>query len=156
MKDGGICYMSETLKATEGYESFSTQRTHTIGAEGLSGSMEDYLEMIYRIAASGRAVRVKELSSSLGVSASSASKMTVALRERGLVNFEKYGYITLTEDGRLAGEYLLHRHNVVNSFLCALNSTKSELSETEKIEHYLRRDTVENMERWLLEKGKNF
>ena len=144
--------MGEKIKASETY--FGTQRAHAIGAEGLSGSMEDYLEMIYRIDTGGRAVRVRDLASSLGVSASSASKMTASLRERGLVNFEKYGYITLTESGRLAGEYLLHRHNVVNSFLCALNGTENEISETEKIEHYLRRATVENMEKWLKRTGR--
>lgn len=130
-------------------DKFRTQRAYLTCMEGLSGSMEDYLEMIYRISKEGGAVRIKDLSSRLSVSPSSASKMAGVLKGRGLVLFEKYGYITLTERGRITGEYLFHRHRVVNSFLCKLNGTEEELAETEKIEHYLRVETVSNMEKFL-------
>lgn len=131
------------------FGTFSSKGILTAHDGSLSGSMEDYLEMIYRISREGGAVRVKDLSSNLGVSPSSASRMTGVLKMRGLVNSERYSYITLTEEGRVLGEYLLHRHEVVNSFLCLLNQSKEELKQTEAIEHYLSDVTVTNMERVL-------
>ena len=46
-----------------------------------------------------------------------------------------------------AGEYLLHRHDILQDFLRTLNGPQSELEEVEKIEHFLGRETVENLER---------
>lgn len=141
--------MEDKSNRAGNFGTFSTRGILTAHGAYLSGSMEDYLEMIYRISKEGGAVRIKELSAKLGVSPSSASRMTGILRTKGLVNFEKYSYITLTENGRVLGEYLLFRHGVVHSFLCRLNKTKDELSQTEAIEHYLTDTTVSNMERLL-------
>ena len=38
---------------------------------------------------------------------------------------------------------------MLQEFFCALNHTDSELEQVEKIEHYINRRTVENMERML-------
>jgi Mn-dependent DtxR family transcriptional regulator len=75
--------------------------------------------------------------------------MAAKLKESGMVNFEPYGIITLTDKGRELGEYLLRRHEIVSRFFCRVNDTESELELAEKIEHYLDRRTVENMERLL-------
>lgn len=136
------------------YGTFSSGASLTGAGGVLSASMEDYLEMIYRISKEGRAVRVRDVSASLGVSPSSVSRMTGALKVKGLVNFEKYGYITLTENGKVTGAKLLHRHEVVNSFLCLLNGSEDELRQTEQIEHYLTDATVANMERFIKESKK--
>lgn len=139
--------MKDNNSINDVYGTFSSKGMLTAHQSSLSGSMEDYLEMIYRISKKGNAVRVKELSSALGVSPSSASRMTGILRSKGLVNFEKYSYITLTEDGTTLSEYLFNRHETVNSFLCLINKTNNELIQTEAIEHYLNDLTVTNMER---------
>jgi len=55
----------------------------------------------------------------------------------------------VTDKGHAQGRYLLHRHRVLQEFFCALNHTDSELEQVEKIEHYINRRTVENMERML-------
>lgn len=136
----------------DAYGTFSSRSMHALSEGAMSGSMEDYLEMIFRLSRDGKAVRVKDLSSSLGVSPSSASRMTGVLKARGLVDFEKYGYITLTEEGKASGKYLLCRHETVNAFLCLLNNTSDELIQTEAIEHYLSDVTVSNMER-IVKKG---
>lgn len=111
----------------------------------LTTAMEDYLEMIFRLSGDG-GVRVGELSEHLHVKPSSASKMISHLAEKGLVDAEKYGRVRLSEKGRVAGAYLIRRHETVHRFLCALNGTSNELEEAEKIEHFLSRRTVENLE----------
>jgi len=51
----------------------------------ITSSMEDYLEMIYRIHSSGEAVRIGALAESLNVKPSSASKMVDNLKRQGMV-----------------------------------------------------------------------
>ena len=76
-------------------------------------SMEDYLEMIFRLTAGRPSVGVNEVAARLHVRPSSASKMIGKLRDASLVAFEKYGQITLTEQGKERGRYFLWRHNEI-------------------------------------------
>lgn len=116
----------------------------------LTPAMEDYLEMICRLAADSPVVRRREIAGHLHVSPASASKMTQQLKDEGYINAEKYGYVSLTDKGRQAGEYLLFRHQVLHRFLCALNQSDNELEQAEKLEHFLNRTTVANL--WQLTK----
>ena len=105
------------------------------GAE-LTPAMEDYLEMICRLMETHTVVRLGELAEVLHVKPSSASKMIRLLSETGYINAEK---------GRLSGDYLLYRHDVLQRFLCLLNNTDNELEQVEKIEHFLDARTIENL-----------
>lgn len=116
---------------------------------GMTNAMEDYLEMIARLAQNGGRVRVNDLSRVLHVKASSVTKMVQHLARSGYVDAEKYGSIRLTEQGRAAGRYLLHRHDVLRRFLCAVNRSQDELEQAEKIEHFVDRRTILNMQRLL-------
>ncbi len=100
----------------------------------LSASMEDYLEMIYRLSEEDSYTRVLELANALHVQPPSASRMLQRLAEEGLVEYEKYSIIRLTEQGHTIGAYLLHRHNVLEQFL-ALLGVPDVLEDAERIEH---------------------
>ena len=77
---------------------------HNVGE--VTESMEDYLEMIGRCMEEHGYVRVGALADKLNVRPSSVSKMVGRLRELGLVQFEKYGLITLTKKGdEIAASY---------------------------------------------------
>lgn len=115
----------------------------------ITSSMEDYLEMICRIHRDGQPVRIKELAECLHVKPSSASKMVGNLRKQGLVCFEKYGSVSLTDDGLELGEYLLFRHEVLHRFFCYINQNSDELEQVEKVEHFIEPKTVYNIEKWL-------
>ncbi len=129
-------------------DGFYTQRGYEArdGAP-LTVGMEDYLEMMCRIERQGGEVRIRELAARLHVSPSSASKMVAHIAALGYVNAERYGLITLTEAGREAGGYLLYRHGVVERFLRAVNGSRDETEQAERIEHFLDRRTVYNLER---------
>lgn len=60
----------------------------------LTASMEDYLEMIYRLSIKTGFVRLHELANALNVQPPSATKMVQKLAELNLINYEKYGVIT--------------------------------------------------------------
>lgn len=132
-------------------DGFYTLKGYTLLEHGLlTAAMEDYLEMICRMGQeSQEVVRVSALAAALHVQPSSASKMAGNLRAQGLVHFPRYGCISLTETGRLMGEYLLRRHELVHRLLCEINGSGGELEECEKIEHFLSPRTVGNLEGFL-------
>ena len=117
----------------------------------ITPAMEDYLEMIYRILQKCSFVRINVLAKRLNVKPSSASKMVSNLKEKGLVSFEKYGYIILTKGGEEIGSYLLKRHNILNELLCMINKSDNELEQVEKIEHYFNTETISNIEEFIKE-----
>ena len=133
-----------------GQEGFYTMKGYTLLEHGLiTSSMEDYLEMICRLSEENEVVRISTLARALHVKPPSASKMAGNLRAQDLIEFPKYGCITLTELGKRMGQYLMRRHELVNRLLCFLNGTADELEEVEKIEHFLSPRTVESIERFL-------
>ena len=134
---------------------FYTQKGYELHkTDDLTASMEDYLEMICRMLKGQDIVRIQALSENLHVKPSSASKMVNALKERGYISFQKYGYLTATPKGLEVGEYLLYRHDILHEFLCLLNHSENELEQVEKIEHYINRETVANLH-LLLERLKS-
>jgi len=76
---------------------------------------------------------------------SSASKMVDHLKESGLVQAERYGYIRPTPEGIALGDYLLYRHNLLNQFLCYINHSDNELEQVERIEHFIDERTIRNI-----------
>jgi Mn-dependent DtxR family transcriptional regulator len=107
--------------------------------------MEDYLEMICRNSLQDGYIRINKLAELLNVKASSASKMVQKLGELGMLKYEKYGIIILTDSGKEIGEYLLERHKIIEEFLSFLECGDDVLIQTELIEHNINASTVENL-----------
>ena len=131
--------MEENFYTTRGYEIQSY--TNNL----LTSSMEDYLEMIYRGYLADGYIRLSKLASLLNVKDSSASKMVQKLGKLKLINYEKYGVITLTPKGIEIGHFLLYRHNILENFLRLLGGEDNLLVETELIEHVISKKTVNNI-----------
>jgi len=117
----------------------------------LSASMEDYLEMIYRLSKDTGFTRINELSEALNVHPPSATRMVQKLGLLNLLQYEKYGVILLRAEGKRLGELLLERHNMIEAFfrLLGINEEKI-LAETEKVEHTLSDETVKCFEKYIL------
>lgn len=111
----------------------------------ITSSMEDYLEMIYRLHKDNQIIRINNLAQHLNVKPSSASKMVSNLKKYGLVDFEKYSVILLTKKGLDLGEYLLFRHELLHKLFCIINNTTNELEQVEKVEHFIDTRTIQNL-----------
>ena len=126
----------------------STENFHTFNEymkkeeDNLTASMEDYLEMIYRLSSETNFTRIHDLANSLNVQPPSATKMVQKLSDYKLINYERYGIITLTEKGKNLGKFLLDRHNTIERFLRLLGISHNILEQTEKIEHTISNDTL--------------
>lgn len=113
----------------------------------LTASMEDYLEMIYRLSLNTGYTRIHDLSYTLNVQPPSATKMVQRLGELKLLKYEKYGIIILEEEGKILGKALLKKHMIIEDFLRVLGISESGvLEETEKVEHTLSDETVKCFE----------
>lgn len=111
--------------------------------DSLTASMQDYLEMIYRLSLKKGFTRVHDLSKSLNVQPPSATKMIQKLSDLKLLKYEKYGIIILEKEGEVIGEALLNRHNIIEHLLKILGIPEEEiLKETEKIEHTISKKTT--------------
>ncbi|MDX9872619.1 MAG: transcriptional regulator MntR [Clostridia bacterium] len=111
----------------------------------LTPSMEDYLEMAYRLGREKGYARASDLAEALNVQPPSASKMVQKLAELGYFNYERYGVIEFTERGRETGEYLLQRHETIEKFLTMIGVVNNTLEDTEKIEHTISEETYKQI-----------
>lgn len=141
------------FRTVRGYQ-IKQQKTNPI-----TPSMEDYLEMAYRLAGEKGYTRIGDLATALNVQPPSASKMVQKWAEMGYMQFEKYGIIELTKSGSSLGAYLLKRHETIERFFSMLGVDEGLLEETEAIEHYITPGTtnkimllvefMENNPKWL-------
>lgn len=82
----------------------------------ISAALEDYLEAILNLTAEAKVARSKDIAEILGVSRASVTGALRTLKEKGLANYEPYGYITLTDRGLAAGKEVARKHEILKSF----------------------------------------
>ena len=108
----------------------------------LTESMEDYLETIYRLAEQKGYVRAVDISETLGVQASSVTRMIQKLDEGGFILYEKYRNIALTPAGNRYGRFLVWRDRTLEEFLRLLSADVGVKDQVEGIEHYITPTTM--------------
>ncbi len=125
-----------------------TGRKMIAKAEDITASMEDYLEAIYHISRVHKVARAKQIASRMDVAMSSVTGALKHLSQHGLVNYDPYEYITLTERGREIASDIARRHTVLKSFLVNVLSVAEPLADEAacKMEHAI---TGEVLERFL-------
>ncbi|MDH3955606.1 MAG: metal-dependent transcriptional regulator, partial [Desulfobacteraceae bacterium] len=84
---------------------------------GLSESLEDYLEIILDLEKSNKVARAKDIAEKMGVLRGSVTGALKNLAQKGLINYEPYSFITLTQKGSAIAKEITRRHNVIKAFL---------------------------------------
>ena len=110
----------------------------------MTESMEDYLEAIYEICKLSRVARVKQISERMGVTNASVVGALRVLREKGLIEQERYGYIRLTKSGRERARCVANRHQALAEFFQdVLGISRSQAEQDAcKAEHNLGAETI--------------
>lgn len=119
-----------------------TERT-----EKLSESLENYLETIYLLTQEKKVARSKDIAEQLKVNRSSVTGALQSLRDRKLVNYEPYGYITLTKQGTAVAKRVLRRHVALrNFFVGVLAIGEKEADEVAcRMEHGISKHVVDRL-----------
>lgn len=120
-------------------------------SEGLSASLEDYLEVIFHLEESNRVARAKDIADQMNVQRASVTGALKALAGRGLINYSPYSYITMTATGRKIARDIIHRHDTLREFfVTALQLTLEEAEANAcRIEHCIDPVAVERLVRFL-------
>lgn len=106
-----------------------------------SPETEEYLELLARYEEEGKEPKVKLIADDLGVSAASVSEMLRKLARRGYLDYERYGRIALTAEGRKLGRGILRKHRVIEDFLAIIGIKKDRIhGEACLLEHALSDD----------------
>ncbi len=82
----------------------------------LSENLEDYLEIILRLQTEKTVARSKDIADKLNIKRGSVTGMLKKLAEKNFVNYEPYGYVTLTPEGRKIASEIDHRHIFLRDF----------------------------------------
>lgn len=82
----------------------------------LSARLEDYLEAIHVLSASGRSARAKDIAERLSVRRPAVTLALRALAERGMIRYRPYGPVTLTAQGRKTAMEVHRRHRALRDF----------------------------------------
>ncbi len=117
------------------------------GNRVLTPAMEDYLEAIYEIGLEKKIVRVKDIAAKMDVKMPTVTSMLKNLGTRGYINYEKYGYVDLTEAGENVGRDISRRHEVLFHFLKDILNVDPKTADEEacKMEHALGGATLERV-----------
>ncbi len=117
----------------------------------LSSNMEDYIETISMLADENKIVRVKDIASRLEIKMPSVTAALNKLKELGLIDYEKYGYIELTRKGKQTADKICHRHYCLTDFfseILKLNSHEAE-SVACKLEHDISTEACNRIHKFL-------
>lgn len=118
----------------------------------ISAAMEDYLEAILSLMASGqRSVRVTDIAEKLSIAKPSVTQALGVLKEMGLVEQERYGRVYLTADGMKAAASVSQRHRVLREFLVQVLGVDPSTADKDacQMEHAVSSTTMERLVNWL-------
>lgn len=108
--------------------------------------MEDYLETIYELVQHKGYATLADVAEYLNVQPPSVTTMMRRLDQGGLLNYEKYRGIHLTEKGMNIAKIIHDRHSVLSEFLRTIGvSEKIANEDAESMEHYLHPQTMQRL-----------
>jgi DtxR family Mn-dependent transcriptional regulator len=119
----------------------------------LSNTEENYLKALLRIVfdSENNEAGTNELAHHLDVKPASASDMLKKLKEKQLIDYEKYGKITLTKVGKDIAIQILRKHRLWETFLYEkLEFSWDEVHEVaEQLEHIQSSKLIERLDKFL-------
>lgn len=113
--------------------------------EGLSASLEDYLEVIFVVLTQKQAARAKDIAERLKVAACSVTGALRSLAGEGLIHYAPNGLITLTDEGRRLAEDVVHRHQALRNFFIKVLGVEEQEADAAacRMEHAIARTILE-------------
>ncbi len=85
--------------------------------ESITESLARYVLAIYELSVENKVARSKDIAELVGVSRPSVTGALQKLDKAGLIEYEPYGYVTLTRTGETQARQLLLKHRATQDFL---------------------------------------
>ena len=111
----------------------------------------EYLEAMYILMRRKGIIRIKDLAKILRIKPSSVVEYLDRLSKKGLVHYEKYGLITLTDKGLKVAREIYKRHVALKEFLMLLLKIPEDVAEEDAcyIEHGIHEITLDRIMKFL-------
>ena len=111
----------------------------------LTESLEDYLEAIWILTLKDDVVRIKNLAAQLGVTTASVAGAVKVLKEKKLVDHEKYGHVQLTPAGAELARKVYERHVAFKRFFTEILRIPDDQAEKDacRTEHHISKQTFQ-------------
>jgi Mn-dependent DtxR family transcriptional regulator len=118
--------------------------------------VEDYLEVIYGLIQTKGYARTVDIAERLSVKTPSVTGMIQKLDSMGLVVYERYRGLTLTEKGEKIARFTQQKHALIVEFLRILGiEEKTARLDAEGIEHHVHKVTLNRIEHFVDFVNKN-
>ncbi|MEN3006041.1 metal-dependent transcriptional regulator [Dehalobacterium formicoaceticum] len=123
------------------------QNSHT---GKITPSKEDYLKVILELS-DNEGIRSTDIANALGISKASVSCMMGVLKDEGYVTKQKYGTVTLTENGRNIAANVKRRYELLKTFLHNVLGVEATIAAGDacRIEHLISYETTDKIDRQL-------
>ena len=117
--------------------------------QNLTASLEDYLEIIFNHTCSSNKVRAVDIANNLNISRASVTEALKKLANKGYLNYEHYGSMSLTEAGLKVASNISHKHKTLHTFFeKVLELDSQEASENAcRIEHVISDNALKSIEK---------
>lgn len=117
----------------------------------VSKALEEYLKTMYVLKKQSGNVRVTDIAQKMNCTKASVNKALYNLKDNGLVNYESYGTIELTEDGENLAKKILEAYDIVYLFLKDVLDIEEEKAEkeAEKIKASITDDTINKLAKYV-------
>lgn len=83
----------------------------------ISKSLEEYLKTMYVLKKQNQNIRVTDVANRMNCSKASVNKAIYNLKDNGLVNYQSYGTIELTDEGEDLAKKIIETYDIVYLFL---------------------------------------
>lgn len=112
--------------------------------------VEDYLEVVYDLIRQKGYARSSDIAERLAVKSPSVTHMLQKLNGMGLIVYERYRGLVLTDKGEEMARFIRHKHATIVEFLQILGvEEKTAKMDAEGIEHHVHKITINRIERFV-------
>ena len=117
----------------------------------ISKASEEYLKTMYVIQIQNKEIRVTDIANQMNISKPSVNKAINNLKENGLVYYETYGKIELTEKGADLAKKILEAYDISYVFFKDVIGLDEEASkrEAEKLKLTMEDNTINNLAKYV-------
>lgn len=115
----------------------------------ISKALEEYIKTMYVLKQQNTEIRVTDIATKMNCSKASVTKSLNSLKEKGLVNYEAYGKIELTEEAEEIAQKLLEAYDIVYLFLNDILEVSNSKEEAEKIKSVMSDDAINKLARYI-------
>ena len=117
----------------------------------ISKSQEEYLKTMYILQMQNGEIRVTDIANKMECSKPSVNKVLKNLKDNKLINYETYGKIELTEEGKKLSKKIIEAYDIVFVFFKDVLGLKDEDSkkEAEKVKSVLSDNAINELAKYV-------